>query len=117
MNIFHHKKLKNCERRHFKFKVGDKVISHTGSYGGEQGQMSPSWWPEEKEGVVIEVVIDKCLVEFIDKSRLWCNNHSMSARLTERTADGTTPWMCGCGYLNNGFHKVCGGCKSPRRHR
>ena len=31
----------------------------------------------------------------------------------ERTA---TPWTCGeCGYRNNGFHKVCGGCKTPRR--
>ena len=70
---------KKCEDAHFKFKVGDKVVYHTGSYGGEQGQRSPSWWPENKDGVVIEVIVNKCMVEFKDRSRLWCSNHSMSA--------------------------------------
>ena len=24
------------------------------------------------------------------------------------------PWKCECGYRNNGFHKMCGGCGIPR---
>lgn len=29
-------------------------------------------------------------------------------------ADAGRPWTCKCGYRNNGFHKICGGCKTPR---
>ena len=30
-------------------------------------------------------------------------------------SDSATPWTCECGYRNNGFHKVCGRCKTPRK--
>ena len=39
----------------------------------------------------------------------------LESGLTTRAVDAADPWGCGCGYRNNGFHKVCGGCGTPRQ--
>lgn len=51
--------------------VGDRVIFHTGFMGGEQGSPHPTWWPEDKYGVVVQLGQGRVLLEFRDKSREW----------------------------------------------
>jgi len=58
-------------------KPGDMVIYHTGSYGSEQGQASPSWWPEKKIGKIIRLEEKKTLIEFKDGEREWAQNYKL----------------------------------------
>jgi hypothetical protein len=51
------------------FNVGDRVVWHTGFYGAEQGQRDPTWWPNDKHGVVIETKRGDYLIEFQDGTR------------------------------------------------
>ena len=57
-----------------------------------------------------EITLDEC--KFVLKYVL----EDYARKLTSRAPDSATPWTCReCGYRNNGFHKICGGCKAPRR--
>ncbi len=55
------------------YKVGMKVIHHTGEYSGEQGQLYPSWWPKDKDVRIIKMTKKRCLLEYKDQTRVWAD--------------------------------------------
>jgi hypothetical protein len=59
------------------YKVGDRIVWHTGFYGAEQGQRTDSWWPEDKAGKVVQIKKDRVLIELKDHAREWANIDSI----------------------------------------
>lgn len=67
------------EKNSNKFKTGDMVFWHTGSYGGEQGHWGRDiWWAETKKGKIVAFKKGHCLIEFEDGSRQWAKRIDIS---------------------------------------
>lgn len=66
-NLYTSEKLAaGCEKSHYPFSIGDRVIYDIVKDGGYSHVV--------KSGIVLKTKIDFCLVDFEDETRDWCKN-------------------------------------------